>query len=358
MADIEFISKSEFESIFNTLGKDLYTESNGIIQPSLQKIQAYCNDFIKMYDLYIIKSQSIIQKQNNSTTNFEQFITSATFILYEIRSSLLNEEIQFVIGTTSPNATRITAAIYDQREVLKNLKVDLKTMEVSVTNTISASAKQGFLNDASILTQWGQIIEWAKVPNWKQAQKLGKIIENRDSYQKEENDINILFNYSGGKRHQLNTYYQDKHHFFNRGWLFEWYLEYVDKILAIPDATINDEKFWPAPTSLSKMMWGHKMDRIKGYKGGDIVIQNQAYQAKMKNHRIIRVGDLYKAIKKLNNILTKYLSGELNQQATAQELAYLFTEYDAQSNVVEVVNKDFNDILNTVLNNLKQFARS
>lgn len=351
MAEYEFISKSEFETLFSSpLGIDLYSESNNIIKPDLYKIQKYCNEFISQYNIYIAKNGLTSQGQNNSSS-VSSLLNKATFILYEIRAALLNEDIQFIIGTTSPKGKSIKANIYDQREVLSHLKLDLKDMEMHVQSNLTAIQNDNFLN-SSVLAQWGQVIQWAAVPNWKEAKSLGREIFDHETYQKKDNDINIYFIYSG-KRHQLSTYYGEREQYFNRGWLFEWYLSYIDSLMAIPDVQISDDNHWPAPTSLSKMIGANRMDSIKGYKGGDIRIQNQAYQAKMGNHRIIRVGDLYNAIKDLNNILLKYLAGELNLPATAQELGYLFTEYDKQTGIVETINKDFNEITDEILKNLK-----
>lgn len=354
MAEHEFISKAEFEQLFQPLGIDLYSESNGIIKPSLVKIQNYCNKFINEYNIYISKSGLTTQGQNN-TNLVSELLSSATFILYEIRSALIGEDIQFIIGTTSAKGNRITAQIYDQREVLSHLKLDLRNMEMHVKTKLTASQQQDSFLNSSILAQWGQVIQWATVPNWKEAKKIGKDISDHTTYEKLENDINIYFIYSG-KRHQLSTYYGEHKQYFNRGWLFEWYLSYIDSLMLIPNKNINDEDNWPAPTSLSKMIGANRMDSVKGYKGGDIRLQNQAFQAKMGNHRIIRIGDLYNAIRDLNNILSKYLAGELTKQATAQELSYLFTEYDSQTGIVETINKDFNEITDDVLKGLSQFS--
>lgn len=353
MAEHEFISKTEFEELFQPLGQDLYSESNGIIKPSLTKIQAYCSQFINEYNIYITKSGLTAQGQAN-TNLVSSLLTQATFILYEIRSALIGEDIQFIIGTTSAKGTRITAQIYDQREVLHNLKLDLRNMEMHVKNKLEASKQDNNFLNSSILSQWGQVIQWAAVPNWREAKKIKGNITEHTTYEKLENDINIYFLYSG-KRHQLSTYYGEHKQYFNRGWLFEWYLGYIDQLMVIPDVNINDDQYWPAPTSLSKMIGANRMDSVKGYKGGDVRIQNQAFQAKMGNHRIIRVGDLYNAIRDLNNILSKYLSGELDATITAKEIGYLFTEYDAQTGVVETINKDFNEIVDDILKGLGKF---
>ena len=351
MAEFNFISKEELKEIFGEM--DLYEEVNEKIYPSLEKIKNYCNQFIQSYNKYLTKT-GLTSQGINKTEVISNLLSQGTFILYEIRGALIGEDIQFIIGNTSPKGTKITANIYDQREVLSHLHFDLKNMEILVNNELKNAQINTFL-DQSILNQWGKVIQWATVPNWKEAKKLENEVKTNERYKKVTNDENIIFYYTGGKRHQLNTYYGEREQYFNRGWLFEWFLQYTDSLLNQlnnSSISIEDNRFWPAPTSLSKMIGENRMDRTKGYKGGDVRIQNQAYQAKMGNHRIIRVGDLYNAIIKLRDILSQYIKGDLNKNTTAEELTYLFTEYDKQTGIVETINKDYKEIMDNVLENL------
>ena len=294
---------------------------------------------------------------NNTENAFLQLMTFSGQLVYQIRSLLLKEDIDYFLGGQSSDGSQLYTKILPQSAILNNIKADLNSGAVLLKAELEKFTNQDKVAK-HINFLWQQIQSLSDISySNKEAlsektifaytftNKSGKTINAyRHYYQKPTNDKNVFMRYKNQrtKKEKYSYYNKDgKMFFFNNGWLYEWFQDYLAQhgFSKLASSLIDNQ-------SLSVMM--KKTDRVEGYKGGDFMIGKQQIQAKFKNLRIISFKSVITVLTNLKEGLILYqeaLSPEKKEQAI-EKIAQIFV-----ADNIEKINKSTTE---TALNVIKE----
>lgn len=275
--------------------------------------------------------------------NFQQVMSIGALLVYKIREFLLDEQIYFSLGATDENGKLFEKQI-SQEELFnqKNIISSLDRHAVLFRDNLEHIESQ----EVGSLNQWPEILQLAFNGYGEGARVIEK--NNDKYYGKSEADTDVYIRWTGGKKRIRNYYYSKELKYFNRGWLYEWYMEYINSSNQAEEKLQNSL----INGSLSPLFYGKKMDAIPGTKGGDYEdkIHNKQVQAKYGNKKIISYYSILQNIKKIFNILV-VLKASYNIESAAEKFSQLFTH---DPSVPNRLNETYSNIINERL--LKLFS--
>lgn len=288
---------------------------------------------------------------------FKQIMMVSGMFVFKLRKFLLQETIMFSLGATDEFGTLYERQI-SQDELFQKIqgsnrmamRSSLSSHALMLSRSLETLKEQTMSNftEVGTLNLWPRILQLAFLgPRIKDNGDDEIANSDPDYYQKDSMDRNVYVRYSQGKKQTLLHYYgKEQKQFFNKGWLYEWYMEYISQ-------SIEHEKELQQSLqkgSLAPLFEGKSMESIEGYRGGDYATaQGQQIQAKYQNQQIITFTSIFTVINDIESILSKWQSADI--QTLSQEFVNLFTSDDSSLNKL---NKDYNQIIETQLFSLLQ----
>ena len=302
-----------------------------------------------------LKNQRITYSYSYKTirkNTFKQITLIGALLVFRVRQFLLQESIIFSLGATDDKGQLFERQI-TQDELFEKIGEQRLKLRSSLSSHAIMLSKSLERYNSENFRQVGELNLWPSVLKLAfggpREKDNGNDIEGRPKfYQKDNADKNVYVRYSEGKRQILQYYYdRNKLTYFNRGWLYEWYMEYLsgdprnESILA---QSIRSN-------SLAPLFEGHSIDSVEGYKGGDYIsATGQQMQAKYFNQQIITFTSIITVLKEMQNIFTIWKNG-YNIEKASESFAKLFTD---DATVIERLNTTYSDIINQQLLNLLQ----
>lgn len=277
---------------------------------------------------------------------FRQITTIGALVIFKLRQFLLQESIIFSLGATDEQGTLFERQISQDQLFQKNgnnrnnLRSSLSSKAIVLSKSLERYNTQDF-EKVGNLNLWPSILQLAfEGPRIKDS---GDDIDTEKPYyyQKDSADKQVYVRYTEGKRRILQYYYgKNEMIYFNRGWLYEWYMEYLAQGPEREQELQNSIKH----QSISPII--KKMDAIPGYKGGDfITAEGQQMQAKYYNQQIITYTSIINVLKDIQNILSEW---QKNKDITkmSEDFINLFTD---ENTAVDRLNQTYNKIVNDQL---------
>ena len=294
---------------------------------------------------------------------FLQFMIFGAELVYKIRSMLLQEDIDYYLGGYTDDGALAEKKV-EQSEILKNLTANLKEGEILLKSEMEKFEDSNKIA-AHLNNLWIQVQTLAdysnvssktspppeEIPATRNTQNGNKETYFKLYYQKTSYDTNVYIRYRGGQENtEKDGYYKlqsGKYSFFNQGWLYEWFREYVSQQGGYTRLKNSLEQ-----NSLSVMM--KKIDNAPGYTGGDFVVGKKQIQAKFGNLKIISFNSIAKVLITLKENLEIYNSVEKScKEESVNKIVRLFT----QSNT-EKINRSYTRRVDSVLNEtIGKFAK-
>ena len=293
---------------------------------------------------------------------FLQLMTFGAQLVYRIRTLLLKEDIDYYIGGQDPSGKQLYQKHIPQSTILPMLKANLSSGAVlldaeieKIENLDKVASHINFL--------WQQIQYLSDVSSFDNkssakditlysytfVNKSGKNINvYRHYYQKPSDDTRVFIRYQNQKTKKNKLSYYDingRMSFFNQGWLYEWFSEYLNQehgYTTLFSSLVEDK-------SLSVMM--KQTDTVAGYKGGDFTIGKQQIQAKFGNLRVISFKSIVTVLTSLQDSLQAYVTAvsEENKDKAIAQIAQIF----AADNIEQLNKAGTQVILNNVRDTLK-----
>lgn len=341
MSEFKFIDYSELSEIMKQAAQELILEEQYEVLPPLQQIKTICLLFKKFSSI------------NSNTPDMQKEVYSlGTRLVFTLRSFLLQSEILFTIGAISPDGKQLSTSTYSQDEILNNLNINLKNSQVELSYALEKFDSEKLDTYSSL---WPKILAAANVEwnngNGIDEKRLYVTSKNKKKYiySKKGIDTNVWVRYYMRRKQRVFAYYYDKGGFdlvaYNKGWLYEWFQEYVqniDNAQELQAAFTNGSK-----TPLKGMMSGAERENIPGYKGGDYQLANGRWaQAKYGNKRIITFKSICSVVDNVLKFIEQYEKGaNYSKEQLATDLTKTFTD-------VNTINDSYDKIVDTVLSSL------
>ena len=278
---------------------------------------------------------------NDKSQEFLELMTFGGQLVYKIRTLLLKEEIDYLLGGYDAENNLLKEKRISQSVALNNMKASISANAVLLENELEKVKNLDKVAN-HVTKLWHQIKELSdyesfdytkafteKVPYTFVTKNGEQMIGERKFYQKPENDQQIYMRWQDGRKKAKRYGYYKKNNnysFFNDGWLYEWFSSYVNKYKQGYNKLARSLN----KGSLSVMM--QKMDSTAGYKGGDITISEglirHQIQVKFGNLRVISFKSIVKVLTTVKNSFEilygeKQYSKKIKKEAI-QELAQLF----------------------------------
>ena len=267
--------------------KEEFKENNPLLL-NLKLIHKACNVFY-----HVLNEQTNKHKEND---NIEKIILLGTSLLFQLRTLITGESLQFVIGgSTSKDVLK--EGVYSQDEIfsllgMSNLKINFNEAQVQLQSQLEALGKLDFANN-NLMNKWKKIIEYAFSEDYNNETPLPDSSEKDRFYRKKGKDVNVYFKFTTtSDKRRISTYYylinknpktrddlKSMGLAYDKGWLYQW----VKMRQRIPiDENSN--------TPLLNLMTAKTTFRenIPGIKGGDYGLN----QYKFQNARIIRFNNM------------------------------------------------------------------
>lgn len=360
MAEFQIITKADLENL--NISKSVQVQ----ILEGVNIERMNLDDLIKITD-NLINLITLVMKQNTQKSNritysytynkirkntFKQISLIGALLVFRIRQFLLQESIIFSLGATDDKG-RLFERQVTQDELFERigqqrlkLRSSLSSHAIMLSKSLERYNSEDF-KQVGELNLWPNILELA-FGGPREKSNGNDIPGDPTFYQKDNADKNVYVRYSQGKRQILQHYYdRDKLIYFNRGWLYEWYMEYLSKN---PDNEIELSKHI-LKHSLAPLFEGHRVDAVEGYKGGDYIsASGQQMQAKYFNQQIITFTSIITVLKEMQNIFNIW-KNNYNIEQAAYSFEKLFTD---DATVVERLNTTYSDIINQQLLSLLQ----
>lgn len=357
MADFQIITKADIVDLgLSKSVQDTILEGVNIERMNLDDLEQIVNNLVKLLEKVMKQTQvnragkigysySFAEMRKAS---FRQVTLVGALLVFKIRQFLLQEPIIFSLGATDPKGKLFERQI-SQDELFQRvdgkrqrLRSSLSAHAILLSKSLEQYNALDF-KEVGSLNLWPQIVSLAfEGPALKDS---GEVLDINGTkyYQKDSADSEVYIRYTEGKKATKQHYYgRNDLKYFNRGWLYEWYMEYIS---THPD---NEEKLAKAlsHSSLSPIIKG--MDAIPGYKGGDYIAQGQQMQAKFNNQQMITYVSIINVLTEIKNIFQQWREHG-NIELLSQEFISLFTD---DSTAINRLNETYNEIVNTQLLNL------
>lgn len=329
-----YISYNDLIPIFEQSARQLLSEEKMLMMPPLEQIKMLCYSFQSA-----LKNPNIDQQQT--------YLLGAQ-IVFQLRSYLLQEEIYFSIGATSPDGQQLSSKMLTQNELLKNLQANLKSRAIELNSALENFDTSNISNLSDL---WSKVInastfDWNSDISYEKKMYTTSRRAKRYVYKKPDPDTNVWVRYYTRQKKRYLTHYYDKGNFdliaYNHGWLYEWFQEYMQDR---QNALALQAAFLTSSTPLQEMMKGVQRENIAGFKGGDYIdAMGRQVQAKLGNKRIIPFKSIESVIGKILSIIHLYENTN-NYQDMAQKLANLFTD-------TRTLNQSYDKVVDSILSQL------
>lgn len=292
--------------------------------------------------------------KNVRKNNFQQIILFGGFLVFRIRQFLLKETIFYSLGAQDEFG-ELFQREFSQDELWSQIvgKNNLAMRASLSSNALKISASlenfkknQDEFKSVGIIGQWKRILSLGTVASKEDAKKPGG---SKIFYPKKTPDNNVFLRFQGNKVAHYYNKGGDTYFFYNKGWLYEWYLTYINK---------SEENAQILQSSLDQgiiapIIYG--MDSTEGIQSGDFIdLQNRQIQAKFHNQQIITFKNILEALQKINTTLEQLVKTPEEVQEAAQSFAALFTTQESASRL----NKNYNTIIEKQLQHLEKFGQS
>lgn len=355
MNETDWTNQEIEESIsIEKLKKD-FEELKGKSTVDSKKLLIILQKFLNILKkIAIIENYSLQSNLNgdlivSNKTLFLELMTFGGQLVYEIRSLLLQEDIDYLLGGWDSEHQTLKQSKKSQSEILANMTASLSNgaimlnKELENTDRLDKVAKH--INDLWVqmkkLSDYESFDYTTVIPinvpyTYYNKYTEKNEISTRKFYPKPEADTQVYMRWQDGRTkakrygyYKMGNYYS----FFNDGWLYEWFSTYIHQ-----NSYNKLRKALFEHHSLSVMM--QKQDNVAGYKGGDFVtnkqgLTKQQFQAKFQNLKIISFDSIVKVLTKLQENLELYNSAEKEKQNEAiVQLVNLFVNQN---------NKQIND---------------
>lgn len=286
--------------------------------------------------------------KNMRKNTFKQVMMVGGMVIFKLRQFLLQESIIFSLGATDEYGSLYERQLtQDQlfQKIGNSQRMAMRSSLSSHALMLSRSLETFNQNTISDFTQVGQLNLWPKIlklafegPGIK-GKGDDEITSKPEYYQKDSLDKNVYIRYSEGKRQlRLHYYGKKEKQFFNKGWLYEWYMEYISQSPEHELMLLNSLQ----RGSIAPLFENKTMESIEGYRGGDYATaQGQQVQAKYQNQQIITFTSILSVIQQIKAALTIW-QGNADIEGLSQAFVNLFTSDDASLNKL---NKDYNAIV-------------
>lgn len=354
MAEFQIITKSDLDGLnLSKSVQDVILQGVDIERMSILDLEQMVNNLVTLLEKVMKQNQTnragkigysySFAEMRKST--FRQITMVGALLVFKIRQFLLQEPITFSLGATDDNGKLYERQI-TQDELFQRvdgrrqrLRSSLSSHAIMLSRSLEKFNAQDF-QEVGSLNLWPTILQLAfEGPAVKNS---GDDFETGDTdyYQKDSVDKEVYIRYTEGRK-QTKQYYYGKNEmkYFNKGWLYEWYMEYIS---ANPDNELKLAKSLQN-NSLRPIMKG--MDATPGYKGGDYIAQGQQMQAKYNNQQMITYVSIIKVLTEIKTILFGLHEGVSIEQMSKQ-FVELFTD---DSTVVERLNNTYSNVVNEQL---------
>lgn len=286
---------------------------------------------------------------------FKQIILTGGFLVFRLRQFLLQETIYYSLGVTDENGQlyhrqmsqdELWSSVTDRNTLA--LRSSLSSKAILLSKSLEKFNKNDF-EQVGTLNLWPQILKLAfggpaiKDPS---DPSCGKY------YQKDNKDDNVYVRYTEGRKVAKRNYYYKKGQqflFYNQGWLYEWYLTYINA------AEENEEKLRRSikSNSIAPIIYG--MDNIAGITAGDFIdAQGRQVQAKFHNQQIISFNNILNILTDIRSLLLEFMKNPNDTKNMAEQFTNLFTSDDVS---VNHLNTTYNAIVETQLLHLLKNAK-
>lgn len=333
----DYISYNDLIPLFQWGAQTLLSEEYILTMTPLQQIKSLCYAF-----------QSALKNPN---ADQQQVYLLGAQIVFQLRSYLLQEEIYFSIGATSPDGQQLSSKMMAQDEIFKYLQANLRSRSIELNSAIE-SFDSNNVSDLSYL--WSKVVNAATF-DWDEGYSEKKMYTTsrrakRYVYRKPNPDLNVWVRYYTRQKKRYLTHYYDKGNFdlvaYNHGWLYEWFQEYMQDR---QNALALQAAFATSATPLEDLMSGVSRENIAGFKGGDYIdALGRQVQAKLGNKRIISFKSIETVINNILSIIQFYetnVKSASNAQQMAQKFANLFTD-------TRTLNQSYDTIVDSILSQL------
>lgn len=298
-----------------------------------------------------------------NSNQYQAVLVLGAQIVFQIRTILLNEEISLLIGGTGPDGTTLLEKQVSQQNMLQKIHASLENGAIRFNMELTKLDSQSDATDSVLNQMWQSILEltdYSEINSKANPMEFGTKpsiyldkngnthIRYRRYYKKTSRDTNVYASYRTKAKIKYGYYKMGNgtFSFLNTGWLYQWFRDLTlqganqtNKLLASLNDPTND-------TPLEQMI--QKNDVVPGYKGGDVVANNQQYQLKFNNLKLISFTSIATVIKNLQLILTQYLAeknNNNNQYELVNQLLNLFTDNSNMQRLNDGCDKKINELL-------------
>ena len=350
----------------NNLGISKYVQDMVFEGVNLEKMTI--QDLKQLVDNLIVIITSVMQQKTASKgrgysysyktvrkNTFKQTMVIGGLLVFKLRQFLLQESIYYSLGATDDNGQLFHREM-SQDELWRvttgknssGLRGSLSQKAIVLSRSLEQLNEEDFSQVGS-LNLWPQIINLAfggpaiKDPSDPTLDRF---------YQKDSNDKNVYVRYSEGRKKAKKNYYYRKNNeflFYNQGWLYEWYLTYINA------AAENEEKLQKSLKGNSIAPIIGKMDNVAGIAAGDFLdAKGRQVQAKFHNQKIISFNNILDLLQGIKVELDKLSKSPEEVKSAAKGFSSLFTE---DLTVKNRLNKTYNGIIENQLLSLLKSAK-
>ena len=305
---------------------------------------------------YIIQS---FDKTSHTKLELQNLMLASAIYLFEVRRFLLNEQITFLLGShfIDENGNQTLREIrLSQKDVYQFLRI--QDNQIVLREQIDALKALGVVTDITdtrMSNLWFEILKLSDMSSFYTEYDYYKL--TNIYYKNNKPDYQVYLKFGTDKKGNIysDKYYRknDSFYFFNRGWLFEWFKEYIAKDelqIQSLEASIKQGSIEPIIS---------KTDSIQTTKGGDYleknkqqeIIELQQIQAKYGNETIIKFNQIKDQLLALNDSFKLYKT--LNQTKMPQSILDIFTDEKILQKMAELSNKNVDQIITDFKNHIR-----
>lgn len=362
----EIISDDELKSVFKECAEELQKDYSTIMSKPLLEIYSFC----KGYDRIIsekIRYTKTGRVRKNYREDYSNLQIAGTKFLFNLRTMLLNEEISFKVGAIDDDM-KLKEKVYSQQELLNTnsnyLISSISQQAILLQASLEKAKNLDEISNQTVIDTWRKILELSENPDFDYEASKSQVAyanwltnsnKQRQIFPQRKQDYNVYIGFAGPRGKEKQIYYynlNDKYQYYNRGWLYEWFVDKMDNsgFLQQLASEVADGSF--------KSLVG-KTDNVRGLRGGDVVKEENGilkqYQIKYGNRQIITFTSIKRTVNNIQESIKKYLQSITNHEALgtptlAEELANEFIDTKGKLNAN--YNKTVNDIIKVLeLNN-------
>lgn len=352
----QIITQSDLQRLdISTYVQEMILQGVDIERMSVQDLFQLINNLISLLSQVMIEQQDGRKGYSYSykairKNNFQQIILVSGMLVFRLRQFLLQETIYYSLGATDERGQLFQRQLSQdelwQQTIGKNkaaMRGSLSQKAIVLSRSLERFNAENF-EKVGKLNLWPQVLTLAFG---------GPAIKDQGAddgeyYQKDSNDVNVYVKYSEGRKKAKRNYYYKKgeeYLFYNQGWLYEWYLTYINK-------SEEHEQFLQQSIqnkTIAPIIYG--MDNVAGITAGDFVdAQGRQVQAKFHNQKIISFTNILNILYEIRDGLLQLISSPGEVNGVAQGFVNMFT---SDPNSVEHLNTTYNNVVNQLLSILK-----